>query len=154
LYSRYVGGDYGFEVLHASEYLARLIEEGRIKLGQVDMTVTYHDPCDLGRKSGVFDAPRFIMESIPGVTLVEMANSRENALCCGGGGDIAMAEADVSEAIAERRLAQAVATEAKAIVSACQQCKRTLQQAATKTKTRIRVLDVAELVWRAMEAAE
>ena len=64
-----------------------------------------------------------------------------------------MAEADVSEAIAERRLEQAVATEAKAIISACQQCKRTLQQAAKKTRTRIRALDVAALVLRAMEAA-
>jgi heterodisulfide reductase subunit D len=154
LYPQYVEGDYGFEILHASEYLARLIEEERIKLGQVDMVVTYHDPCDLGRKSGIFDAPRFIIESIPGVTLVEMANNRENALCCGGGGDVAMAEADVSETIAERRLEQAVATEAKAVISACQQCKRTLQQAARQTKTRIRALDVTELVWRAMESVE
>jgi heterodisulfide reductase subunit D len=154
LYPQYVEGDYGFEILHASEYLAHLIEEERIKLGEMEMVVTYHDPCDLGRKSGVFDAPRFIIESIPGVTLVEMANTRENALCCGGGGDVAMAEADVSETIAERRLEQAVATEAKAIISACQQCKRTLQQAARQTKTRIRALDVTELVLRAMEAAE
>jgi heterodisulfide reductase subunit D len=80
-----------------------------------------------------------------------MLNNREDAMCCGGGGDVAMMEADVVEHIAERRLAQAVATGAQAIISSCQQCKRTLLQAARKTKTRIRILDVTELVWQAME---
>jgi len=72
-------------------------------------------------------------------------------MCCGGGGDVAMMEADAVEHMAERRLGQAVATGAEAIISACQQCKRTLLQAARKTRTRIRVLDVTELVWQAME---
>ena len=144
----------GFEVLHASELLATLIEEGRIKLSELDWVVTYHDPCDLGRKSGVYDAPRFIINSIPGITFKEMQNNRENALCCGGGGDVAMWEADVTEDIAERRMEQAKATGATAIISACQQCKRTLLQAARKTKTRIRVLDVTELVWQTMEKGE
>jgi heterodisulfide reductase subunit D len=144
-------GDLGFEVLHASEFLAGLIEEGRIKMAELPWAVTYHDPCDLGRKNGVYEAPRAIIRSIPGMTLREMPNNRENAICCGGGGDVAMMEADVTEHIAERRLAQAVGTGAQAIISSCQQCKRTLLQAARKTKTRIRVLDVTELVWQAME---
>lgn len=151
LYHDYIHGDLGFEVLHASEYLVRLIEEGRIKLGELPWTVTYHDPCDLGRKNGVYDPPRTIIKSIPGMQLREMVNNRQDALCCGGGGDVAMMEADVVENIAERRLAQAVATGAEAIISSCQQCKRTLLQAARKTRTRIRVLDVTELVWQAME---
>lgn len=153
LYPEYTNanGDFGFEVLHASEFLARLIEEGRIKMGELPWVVTYHDPCDLGRKNGVYEAPRSIIESIPGMTLREMPNNREDAMCCGGGGDVAMMEADVTEHISERRLAQAVATGATAIISSCQQCKRTLLQAARKTKTRIRVLDVTELVWQAME---
>lgn len=151
LYPEYTNGGFGFEVLHASEYLARLIEEGRIKMAALPWVVTYHDPCDLGRKNGVYEAPRSIIRSIPGMTLREMADNREEALCCGGGGDVAMMEADVTEHIAERRLAQAVATGAEAIISSCQQCKRTLLQAARKTKTRIRVLDVTELVWQAME---
>jgi heterodisulfide reductase subunit D len=151
LYHDYVDGDLGFEVLHASEYLAHLIEQGRIKMGELPWVVTYHDPCDLGRKNGVYDAPRAIINSVPGMQLREMLNNREDALCCGGGGDVAMMEADVVENIAERRLAQAVATGAEAIISSCQQCKRTLLQAARKTRTRIRVLDVTELVWQAME---
>jgi heterodisulfide reductase subunit D len=153
LYPEYMegNGDWGFEVLHASEYLARLVEEGQIKLTELPWVVTYHDPCDLGRKNGVYEAPRAIIESIPGMELREMVNHREDAMCCGGGGDVAMMEADAVEHMAERRLAQAVATGAQAIISSCQQCKRTLLQAARKTKTRIRVLDVTELVWQAME---
>jgi len=151
LYPEYTNGDFGFEVLHASEYLARLIEEGRIKMAELPWVVTYHDPCDLGRKNGVYEAPRSIIRRIPGMTLREMSDHREEAMCCGGGGDVAMMEADAVEHMAERRLGQAVATGAEAIISACQQCKRTLLQAARKTRTRIRVLDVTELVWQAME---
>jgi len=151
LYPEYMDGDFGFEVLHASEYLAQLIKEGRIKMTEIPWVVTYHDPCDLGRKNGIYDAPRAIIESVPGMELREMPNNREDAVCCGGGGDVAMMEADAVEHMAERRLAQAVDTGAKAIISSCQQCKRTLLQAARKTKTRIRILDVTELVWQAME---
>jgi heterodisulfide reductase subunit D len=154
IYPQYNPDALGFEVLHASELLAQLIEEGRIKLNELDWVVTYHDPCDLGRKSGVYDCPRSVINSVPGITLKEMRNNRENALCCGGGGDVAMWEADVTEDIAERRMEQAKETGATAIISACQQCKRTLLQAARKTKTRIRVLDVTELVWQAMEKGE
>lgn len=153
LYPEYNNGssDLGFDVMHASEFLARLIEEGRVKMGDLPWVVTYHDPCDLGRKNGVYEAPRSIIRSIPGMELREMPNNREDTMCCGGGGDVAMMEADVTEHIAERRLAQAVDTGATAIISSCQQCKRTLLQAARQTKTRIRVLDVTELVWQAME---
>ena len=151
LYPEYMDGDFGFEVLHASEFLAQLIEEGRIGMTEIPWVVTYHDPCDLGRKCGIYDAPRAIIESVPGMELREMPNNREDAMCCGGGGDVAMMEADAVEHMAEHRLAQAVDTGAKAIISSCQQCKRTLLQAARKTKTRIRILDVTELVWQAME---
>ncbi len=154
IYPQYIDDGQGFEALHASELLAELIEDGRIKLNELDWVVTYHDPCDLGRKSEVYDAPRAIINSVPGITFREMRNNRENALCCGGGGDVAMWEADVTEDIAERRMEQATATGATAIISACQQCKRTLLQAARKTKTRVRVLDTTELVWQAMEKGE
>jgi Fe-S oxidoreductase len=153
LYPEYTNGNgpLGFEVLHASEYLAQMIEAGRIRLTELPWVVTYHDPCDLGRKNGVYEAPRSIIKSVPGMELREMANSHEDAMCCGGGGDVAMMEPDAVERMAVRRLAQATATGAQAIISSCQQCKRTLLQAARKTKTRIRILDVTELVWQTME---
>ena len=153
LYPAYTNGsgNFGFNVLHASEYLAQIIVDKRIKMARLPMVVTYHDPCDLGRKNGVYDAPRDVIRSIPGITLREMPNNRADAMCCGGGGDVAMLEAAVTDDIAVRRLSQAVGTGAEAIISSCQQCKRTLLGAARKTKTRIKILDITELVWQAME---
>jgi heterodisulfide reductase subunit D len=149
LYPDFVAID-DIEPLHATELLAYLIEEQRLELGPVEQVVTYHDPCDLGRKGGVFDAPRFVLQSIPGLELREMANYGENALCCGGGGDVEIAEAEVTGAVGARRLAQAQGTGASAIVSACQQCKRTLAEAARKARLRMRVMDLTELVWRSV----
>ncbi len=151
LYPQMVEDTFGFEVLHATEFLARLIEEGRIRMTELAWTVTYHDPCDLGRKSGVYEPPRTIIRSIPGMQLREMPHAMENAVCCGGGGDVAMTEPDAVEHVSVQRLQEAVSTGAEAILSSCQQCKRTLLQAARKTKTRIRVLDICELVWQVME---
>jgi len=153
LYPEYAGGGDGwdFDILHASEFLEQMIGAGRIRMTGLDWVVTYHDPCDLGRKNGVYEPPRNIIRSIPGIELREMANSYEDATCCGGGGDVAMMEPDAVEHMAEARLAQAMDTGATAIISSCQQCKRTLLQAARKTRTRIRILDVVELVWQVME---
>jgi heterodisulfide reductase subunit D len=141
----------GFEVLHASQFLARLLEEGRLKLGAVEQVVTYHDPCDLGRKSGIYDPPRQVIESIPGAEFREMDASRENALCCGGGGDVQIVDESVTASVASRRLSQAQRTGARVLLSACQQCKRTLMAAARRDKVRMRVMDLAELVWQAVE---
>ena len=77
-------------IAHASEFLVELINEDRVPLKELPLTVTYHDPCDLGRGARVFDAPREAIRSIPGVKLVEMPNNRENCRCCGGGGNLEM----------------------------------------------------------------
>jgi heterodisulfide reductase subunit D len=130
------------------------LEEGQIGLGKVPMKVTYHDPCDLGRKCGVYDAPRRILDKIPGLTLVEMEENRENAHCCGGGGNLESHNAELASEIAKRRVRQAAATGAKAIVSACQQCERTLGNAARASRIRIRVMDINQIVLRAMEALD
>jgi heterodisulfide reductase subunit D len=142
---------FGFEVLHASQFLARLLEEGRLKLGSLEQVVTYHDPCDLGRKSGVFDEPRQVIEAVPGIEFREMDASRRDALCCGGGGDVQMVDDGVTASVADRRLSHAQRTGAKVILSACQQCKRTLMSAARRNKARLRVMDLAELVWKVIE---
>jgi heterodisulfide reductase subunit D len=142
----------GIEVLHASQFLTRLAEEGRLKLGSVEQIVTYHDPCDLGRKSGVFDAPRALIEAVPGLEFREMDANRDNALCCGGGGDVQMVDEAVTASVAARRLGQARRTGARVVLSACQQCKRTLMAAARREKARVRVMDLAELVWLAMQS--
>lgn len=145
-YPRILGEPLGFEVLHLTELLAELLADGRIPLKPLEETVTYHDPCDLGRTSGVYEAPREVIRAIPGVTFVEMADHHQYSLCCGGGGDVEMADKDLTAAVARRRILQAQATGARIILSACQQCKRTLAGAARQEKMRVRVLDVVELV--------
>jgi heterodisulfide reductase subunit D len=153
----------GLEMLHATEYLDRLLDDaaaggtptpGRrpLALRELDMTVAYHDPCDLGRKSGVYEAPRRVLRSIPGLTLVEMVDNREEALCCGGGGNVETYDPDLVAAISSRRLAQAQQAGAQAVVSACQQCERTLAAAARRDRVRLRVMDIAEIVWKALES--
>jgi heterodisulfide reductase subunit D len=147
---------YDLELLHATEYLAGLLENQDAHGGQplplheLNMTVAYHDPCDLGRKSGVYEAPRRVLSNIPGLTLVEMVDNRESALCCGGGGNVETYDPDLVAAISSRRLAQAQQAGAQAIVSACQQCERTLASAARRDRVRLRVMDIAEIVWKAV----
>jgi heterodisulfide reductase subunit D len=149
-YPHVLGEHLGFEVLHATEILEEIVAEDHIRLEPFEETVTYHDPCDLGRTSGVYDAPRNVIRAIPGVTFVEMEHHHEYSLCCGGGGDVEMADADLTEAVARRRIGEAETTEAKVLLSACQQCKRTLAIGARREKVRMRVMDIAELVARQM----
>jgi len=139
-------------LLHTSELLESLLQEGRLNLHSLPLTVTYHDPCDLGRKSGVYDAPRRVLHSIPDLTLVEMAENRENAHCCGGGGNLETHESEFSKQIAQRRIQQAAAIGANVIVSACQQCERTLTNAARSLRLRIRVMDINEVVLRSLQS--
>lgn len=150
-YPHLIGEPLGFEVWHETEFLADLIAQGAFDLKPVEKKVTYHDPCDLGRTSGVYEEPRQIITAIPGVSFVEMKDHHEYALCCGGGGDVEMADAEVSAAVARRRLGQAQETGADFIITACQQCKRTLLGAARKEKVRIRTLDVSELLWESVQ---
>lgn len=153
-YPRIIGEPLGFEVQHSTELLADLISEGRVRLGQFPHLVTYHDPCDLGRSSGVYEPPRRIVEAIPGATLIEMAQNRENALCCGGGGDLEMVDRDLVSAVAARKIQMALDTGAEIIVTACPQCERTMSAGVRAQKKRVRVLDLTEMVWMAMERGE
>ena len=143
----------GIQLVHAAEFLAEMLSGDGLALGPVEEVVTYHDPCDLGRKSGVFDAPREVLARIPGLEFREMSANRENAMCCGGGGDVEVADHAVTTGVAARRLAQVQATGAKYVLSACQQCKRTLQEGARQNKIRVRAMDLTELVLKSMEAA-
>lgn len=150
-YPKVMGESLGFEVVHAVELLEDLIHNEQIKLNGYRNVVTYHDPCDLGRNSGIYEAPRRIIRAIPDVEFNEMKDHHEYSLCCGGGGDAEMADAELTSAVAHRRLEQAQETGAKVVVSACQQCKRTLAGQARKEKLRLKTLDIVELVWEAMQ---
>ncbi len=141
----------GIQLQHATEFLAELVTGDGLALGPVEEVITYHDPCDLGRKSGVYDAPREVLARIPGLDFREMSASRENAVCCGGGGDVEIFDRTVSAGAAGQRLVQIQATDARYVLSACQQCKRTLQEEARQNKIRVRAMDLTELVWQSMQ---
>jgi len=151
-YPRILDEPLGFEVLHSTELLADLVQEDKIRLGRIEQKVTYHDPCDLGRTSGIYDAPRDVLKAIPGLEFVEMADIREMSLCCGGGGDAEMADAELTASVARRRIQQAQDTGAQVVVSACQQCVRTLAESARKNKIRLKAMDISELVLQSMTA--
>ena len=139
-----------FRMSHASEFLVRLVAEARVPMKELPLTVTYHDPCDLGRGARVFEAPREVIRAIPGVKLVELPRNRENCQCCGGGGNLEMIDAELSSAMARKKIEEAVGTGAQAVVSTCQQCVRTMTTYAKRNKIPIEVMDLSQLVQKAL----
>ena len=140
-----------FKLTHTTQFLADLLARGRVPLRKLDMRVTYHDPCDLGRGAGVYEPPRQTIRSLPGVDLVEMAQNREACQCCGGGGNLEMIDQGLSGAIAERKIKQALATGAEAVISSCQQCVRTMATYTRRNKLPLMVMDIAQLVRKAAD---
>jgi len=150
-----------FEVIHIVEFIDRLIKEGKLKFTKtIPMTVTYHDPCHLGRRSdvyvpgkpieGIFDPPRDVIRSIPGVELVEMERIREYAWCCGAGCLVREVYPDFSAWTASERIEEAKTTGAEALVTACPWCKRNLIDAINEKGEKIKVYDILELVQQAI----
>jgi Fe-S oxidoreductase len=171
-----------FEVLHITELLDRLIREGKIKFTKtVPMTVTYHDPCHLGRRgephvpwngeqkkirgqvliyeprkpryngaSGVYDLPRNVLKSIPGIKLVEMERNREYAWCCGAGAGVRERYPEFSSWTAGERIEEAASTGAEAIVSACPHCERNFTDAINDRSEVMKVYDIVDLIREAI----
>ena len=112
-----------FEVVHISQFLFQLIGEGRLALTkEYGRTVTYHDPCYLGRHNGIYDEPREVLNRIPGLELREMTESRENSLCCGMGGGRIWFETAMAERFSNLRLEQATGAGAEVLVTSCPYC--------------------------------
>jgi Fe-S oxidoreductase len=141
----------GVELKHSTQMLYDLVKDKRIKLKEMNVTVTYHDPCDLGRNSGIFEEPRQVLKSIPGLKLVEMAYNRQLSMCCGGGGNVEMVNPELSAKVAEMKLGAIADTKADLVVSSCQQCLRTIATNARRNKVNLVVKDLTELVFEAME---
>ena len=139
------------ELLHSTQFMERLISEKKITFNKgFHKTVTYHDPCDLGRNSGVYDPPRNILKQIPGLKLVELENNRQLCVCCGGGGDLEMIDPELSAAIAQRKIEEIQRTGAEVVVTSCQQCIRTISGYAKKHDINLKVMDITEVVLEAM----
>jgi len=138
-------------IVHSSQLLARLAAAGALVFsgpGRGPVKVTYHDPCDLGRKGGVFEEPREVLRSLPGVELVEMEQHGENAFCCGAGSDLKVVNPGMALEIAKDRVRQAEATGAEILVSCCPACLWNLSQAAKELGSRLELMDVCELADR------
>ncbi len=143
-----LGGN--FEVWHYTQILTMLIKDKKIALSEYKVTVTYHDPCYLGRHNGVYEAPRDVLKGIPGLELIEMNRNRENAFCCGGGGGNFFTDIlGLGEESPNRiRVREALDTGADIIAVACPMCSKMLDDAvkAEGLEERIKVQDIAEIV--------
>ena len=112
-----------FEVVHIAQYLCELIKEGRLELTkEYGKKVTYHDPCYLGRHNGIYDEPREVLKKISGLELIEMPDSREDSLCCGGGGGRIWMETPKGERFSDLRVEQASEVGAEVLVTSCPYC--------------------------------
>jgi len=138
-----------FEVVHVAQYLAELIESGRLELrGEYGRKVTYHDPCYLGRHNGVYEEPRAVLQQVAGLELGEMADTLEDSLCCGGGGGRIWMETLKGERFSDLRLAQAVAVGAEVLATSCPYCITHFEESriALKDSASIEVKDITEII--------
>ena len=151
--------NYGFEVgcelQHISEFLAERIEKDGLKFKEIKKKVTYQDPCRLGRHLGIYDAPRKVLESVPGIEFIEMPHSREDSICCGTG---AWTNCDsYSHELRIDRLLEAKATHAETLITCCPKCQTHFSCAMVNRgeekgpEVEIEVIDLVNLVANALE---
>ncbi len=139
------------EVLHTVQYLDRLIQEGKLEFKiDVNMRVTYHDPCHLGKHSEVIDAPRRVLNAIPGVELVEMKRHGVESWCCGAGGGVRTAFLDWATESAAERVREAESTGVDTLVSACPFCYQNIDTAIKSIGSKIKMVDIVEIVEKAI----
>jgi heterodisulfide reductase subunit D len=150
-YDWLLNSKHDFEVIHTTQLLEKMIKNGEVELSnEVNMKVTYHDPCHLGRHMWVYDSPRNVLKAIPGIELVEMPRTRENAWCCGSGGGVKSGYGDWSVEVANERIKEAEKRGVEAIVSACPFCWRNLDDAINKYNSNLKMYDVIQLVRKSM----
>lgn len=144
-------GDMNFEVLHTVQLFDRLIDQGKIKLNGVSReAVTWHDPCDLGRKCGVYDVPRKMLSGIKGIELREMDRFKDQTWCCGGGGGLLEAYPEQAAWAAQERIREAKATTgADSLVTACPWCEFSFKNAIEAMGAKIKLNNIAEVLQRA-----
>ena len=138
-----------FELVHMTQYLFELIDTGRLTLDKgYEKKITYHDPCYLGRHNGIYDEPREILRKIPGLEQVEMADTREDSLCCGGGGGRIWMETPRSERFSDLRLEQAIDVGAEELVTACPYCITNFEDSRLNVKdaNALAVKDITEIL--------
>jgi len=150
-----IGGD--FEVVHHTELLATLVADGRLQpTSAVDSSVTYHDPCYLGRHNKVYGQPRDVLAAVPGLTSTEMPRCKERGFCCGAGGARMWMEERVGKRINHERIDEALALDPDVVVTACPYCRVMLgdavrdRQSQGSARADVVVIDVAEVLLRSV----
>ena len=143
-----------FKVQHCTQFLADLLQDQGYKFksqSPVAKTVTYHDPCYLGKHNQIYEEPRQLLGAVEGLKLVEMSQNQENSLCCGGGGGRMYAEVEDNPRLAETRIRQAVEVGADIIATACPWCHTMLRNAVEdlNLEDKIEVKDIAEILFEA-----
>src|SRR6266850_4155842 len=143
-----------FEVYHHSEYLAKLVSDGRLKpQTESDRTIAFHDPCYLGRQNGVYDAPRALVTISSRQTPVELERNRKNSFCCGGGGGMSFVEEPPDQRVNQERAREILETGADTVAVGCPFCMTMLEDGinARKGSRDVSVMDVSELLWEASQ---
>ena len=138
-----------FEVVHISQYLFQLVNEGRLQITkEYGKKVTYHDPCYLGRHNGIYDEPRGVLKKIPGLELIEMPESREDSLCCGMGGGRVWMETEKHERFSTLRVEQAIGVGAEVLATSCPYCITALEDSRLTLKDSevIQIKDITEIL--------
>jgi len=148
----YPGLASNMRVMHSTEYLADLVKRGRLSFKTVSVKVTYHDPCHLGRHAGVYDSPREVLRSVPGLRLMEMRTSKELSRCCGGGAGVKTAYPSISAKAAARRIKDAERTGAEVMVTTCPFCVQTLKAAAEASGSKLEVVELAVFLERFLKS--
>jgi Fe-S oxidoreductase len=141
------------EVYHHTELIWKLIQEGRIKpVKEVKETITYHDSCYLGRYNNIYDIPRWILKSIPGINVLEMERNREDAMCCGAGGGMMWMEETQGKRVNIERTAQALSLNPTMIGSNCPYCLTMMSDGAKakEVEDQVKILDIAEIVEKSL----
>jgi len=149
-YLKKFGLDHNIEILHLPEFIEDKLNNNEIKFNKsLNMKITYHDPCHIGRHMGIYEPPREVLRNIPGIELIEMPRNRQNAWCCGSGGGVRSAFKDLSSFAANERIEEAKETTAEALVSCCPFC---LNQFKTNIKDDdIKTYDLSELINKAIK---
>jgi Fe-S oxidoreductase len=138
-----------FEVIHITQLLFRLLQEGKIEITkEYGKKVAYHDPCYLGRHNGIFDEPRGILKKVPGLELRELPESRSDSLCCGGGGGRVWMETVKGERFSDLRMEQAIGVGAEVLVTACPYCITMFEDSrlTLNATEKIEVKDITEIL--------
>ncbi|WP_287582261.1 (Fe-S)-binding protein [Candidatus Borrarchaeum sp.] len=142
-----------FEVVHANEFLADLLDRGKLQLNNgnsINKVVTWHDPCELGRHELQYDNPRKLIQAIPGIVYKELPDTRKDARCCGGGGGVKGVDAGLGMELALKRVEQAKSIGAEVIVSGCPACYDNINEGIKKAEANIKMMDITEIIAEAL----